>query len=106
MAKKKKSTKKTPTFEEQMTTLEEIADELESGELGLEQAIARYEEGVKCYRRCHKILAEAEKKVEVLTRAADGGLEARPFDEEEAPVAEDDDAAEDDDEDDDGESLF
>lgn len=73
MAKKKQS------FEEMMAKLEEIATELESGDLPLEKAIERYEEGVGCYKECHRILAGAEKKVELLTKSADDGLEAEPF---------------------------
>ena len=81
MAKKKKKTDKQPSFEQLMERLEEIAGELEGGELGLENAITRYEEGVKCYKQCHKILSCAEKKVEILTRASSGDLEAQPFEE-------------------------
>ncbi len=81
MAKRTKKTEKQPSFEELMERLEEIAGELEAGELGLEKAIARYEEGVKCYGQCHKILSSAEKKVEILTRASSGELEAQPFEE-------------------------
>ena len=75
----KKKTEKQPSFEKLMERLEEIAGELEAGELGLEKAITRYEEGVKCYKHCHKILSSAEKKVEILTRASGGELEAQPF---------------------------
>lgn len=82
MGKKKKETLEQPSFEELMGRLEEIATELESGELGLEKAIARYEEGVTCYKLCHRILTGAEKKVEILTRKGDGELEAEPFEEE------------------------
>ena len=82
MGKKKKTTEEQPSFEKLMERLEEIATELESGELGLETAIERYEEGVRCYKLCHRILTGAEKKVEILTRKADGELEAEPFEEE------------------------
>jgi exodeoxyribonuclease VII small subunit len=82
MGKKKKETQEQPSFEELMGRLEEIATELESGELGLEKAIERYEEGVTCYKLCHRILTGAEKKVEILTRKGDGELEAEPFEEE------------------------
>lgn len=96
---KKKTSEKGPTFEEQMTRLEEIAAELESGELGLEKAIERYEEGVKRYRECHKILSSAEKKVEILTRNTKGDLEAKPFEAEEADETNEDDADDDEEED-------
>ena len=92
MAKKKTKTEKQPSFEELMTRLEEIAGELESGELGLEKAIGRYEEGVKCYKQCHSILSSAEKKVEILTHRQNGELRAEPFEDadEEGDTPEDD----------------
>ena len=93
MARKKKTGEKQSSFEELMERLEDIAGELESGELGLEKAIARYEEGVKCYQQCHKILSDAEKKVEILTRGETGELEAVPF--EGATDADADEASED-----------
>ena len=92
---KKKADDKAPSFEEMMQKLEEIAGELESGELPLEKAIERYEEGVRCYKECHRILAGAEKKVELLTKSADGELEAEPFEEEEAEASADEGEADD-----------
>jgi exodeoxyribonuclease VII small subunit len=86
---KKKSDEKPLSFEQMMSRLEEITAELESGDLPLEKAIERYEEGVKCYRECHRILAGAEKKVEILTKSADGSLDAEPFEEEVAQASED-----------------
>ena len=85
---KKRPDEKQPSFEQMMSRLEEITAELESGELPLEQAIERYEEGVTCYKECHRILAGAEKKVEILTKSADGTLEAEPFEEESAEASE------------------
>ncbi|HUW58734.1 MAG TPA: exodeoxyribonuclease VII small subunit [Planctomycetota bacterium] len=95
MARKKKTGEKQSSFEELMERLEDIAGELESGELGLEKAIARYEEGVKCYQQCHKILSDAEKKVEILTRGETGELEAVPFEGAAAADADADEASED-----------
>ena len=69
MGKKKKPDGTQPTFEEMLARLQEIADQLESGQLPLEKAIERYEEGVTCYKECHRILTGAEKKVEILTKA-------------------------------------
>lgn len=101
MAKKKKDESQ-PGFEQMMARLDEIAGELESGDLPLEKAIERYEEGVACYKECHRILAGAEKKVELLTKAADGSLEAEPFEggEEESSADEKDEKDESDDADD------
>jgi exodeoxyribonuclease VII small subunit len=108
MAKRKSRKDKEPSFEDLMDGLEEIAAELESGELGLEKAIARYEEGVKTYRRCHKILTDAEKKVEVLTRDQDGTLQTVPFgdDVEEGEASEANETAPVEDEEDADDSLF
>ena len=105
---KKKKTDKQPSFEELMARLEEIAGELEAGELGLEKAITRYEEGVKCYKQCHTILSSAEKKVEILTRASSGELEAQPFGEavEGAESADESEKDEGPEGEDDGTSLF
>ena len=65
-------------FEKALSDLEKIVEELESGELSLDEALKRYEEGVKLSRSCAKKLSEAEKKIEVLTDALTqlGGAEA------------------------------
>ena len=56
-------------FEKALSELEKIVEQLESGELALDEALKRYEEGVKLSRICTKKLTEAEKKIEVLTNA-------------------------------------
>ncbi len=53
-------------FESAMKRLEEIVEELEGGELSLEDSIARYEEGVKLSRALTARLDEAEKRIERL----------------------------------------
>src|SRR5262245_16059470 len=53
-------------FEESMDRLEKIVAELESGELSLEDSIARYEEGMKLQRRLTEVLNQAEKRIERL----------------------------------------
>ncbi len=58
-------------FEESMKRLETVVDELESGELSLEDSIARYEEGVKLSRRLTQTLDAAEKRIERLVEAGD-----------------------------------
>lgn len=66
------------SFEEEMAAIEAIVAELERGELGLEDAIRRYEEGIGTVRRCLRILDAAEARIEVL--AQEGGEPAfRPF---------------------------
>ncbi|MBN1418364.1 MAG: exodeoxyribonuclease VII small subunit [Planctomycetes bacterium] len=66
------------SFEEEMAALEAIVADLERGELGLEEAIRRYEEGIGIVRRCLGILETAEGRIEVLAR--EGGEPVfRPF---------------------------
>lgn len=64
------------SFENALERLEAIVDELERGELPLEQALAAFEEGVGLSRRCAETLEAAERRIEVLA-GADGAT--RPF---------------------------
>ena len=70
-------------FEAALARLEEIVSSLESGELGLEQSLKLFEEGVKLARVCNARLEEAERKVEVLLKDKNGKVIAKPFEEEE-----------------------
>jgi len=74
-------------FEKALERLSEIVGELESGDVSLENALKKYEEGVKLSHACQKQLVSAEKKIEVLTRKLDGEFvtEALDSDEEGAP---------------------
>jgi len=67
-------------FEEMMKRLEEIVDDLESGEMSVEQSLKKYEEGVKLLKLCRKRLDETKRKVEVLVKK-DGKLEVEPLEE-------------------------
>ncbi len=70
-----------PTFEDALKRLEEIVGQLEAGQLGLEQSLARYEEGVKLLRRCYELLQRAERRIELLTGVdASGRPITQPFD--------------------------
>jgi exodeoxyribonuclease VII small subunit len=53
-------------FETQLTELESIVEQLESGELPLEDALKVFEKGVKLSRQCQQLLSEAEQKVTIL----------------------------------------
>jgi len=66
-------------FESNLKQLEEIVSKLEGGELTLDQAMELFEEGVKLSRFCNAKLEEAEQKVEVLIKSADGTLVETPF---------------------------
>ena len=82
-----------PGFEKDLEQLEQIVGALEEGGLSLDDSLQRFEEGIKLARRCEKALSEAEKKIEILTKNADGSLSAEPFgdqdDEPEEEAAED-----------------
>jgi len=66
-------------FEKDLEKLEQVVEALETGGLSLDDALKRFEEGIKLARRCEKALGEAEKKIEVLTKDAQGDLVAEPF---------------------------
>jgi exodeoxyribonuclease VII small subunit len=69
-------------FEDALTRLEEIVEKLEEGDLPLEESLSAFEEGIKLSRVCAKLLNEAERKVEILTKGEDGQLITEPFEEE------------------------
>jgi exodeoxyribonuclease VII small subunit len=69
-------------FEAALSRLEEIVSSLESGELGLEQSLKLFEEGVKLARVCNTRLEEAERKVEILLKDKSGKMTSKPFEEE------------------------
>jgi exodeoxyribonuclease VII small subunit len=72
------SAKKTINLEKALADLEGIVDELESGDLPLEKAMKKFEEGIKLTRNCQAALKEAEQKVEILLKSA-GGEELEDF---------------------------
>lgn len=88
MSKKKltrpESPEDAPSFEVCLFELEAIVAELESGKLGLADALARYEQGVKHLKSCHGLLDRAERRIELLSGIdADGKPITKPFDEQE-----------------------
>ena len=71
-------------FEDALKALEKIVEELEKGNLSLDVSLKRYEEGVKLAQQLSKRLEQAQKRVEVLMRGADGKLESKAFESDEA----------------------
>jgi len=68
------------TFEQALAELERIVRELEDGKTGLEESLARYEEGVGLLRRCYGQLRQAEQRiVELLGVDGDGQILVKPF---------------------------
>lgn len=74
MPTEKTPTEKTPspTFDQRLARLEALVHDLESGDLGLEPAIERYQEGVALLRECRALLDGYKRRVEELTEG--GGL--------------------------------
>ena len=72
---------KAKDFESALKSLEEIVVQLEGGDMTLDRALELFEEGIKISRFCNSKLEEAERKVEVLTKTADGALKEEPFSE-------------------------
>jgi exodeoxyribonuclease VII small subunit len=68
-----------PTFEEALARLETIVRELEEADLPLERSLIVFEEGVRLSRLLHERLNEAERKVEILMKNADGEKVPVPF---------------------------
>ena len=58
--------KNTQSIESRLTELEAILEELESGDLDLDQALKKFEQGVKLSRECQKTLEDAELKIKIL----------------------------------------
>ena len=67
-------------FEQALADLDHIVRDLEDGQTGLEQALARYEQGVALLRRCYGQLKDAEQKIVELTGCDENGNPVtRPF---------------------------
>lgn len=73
-----------PSFDDGLDRLETLVQQLESGNLSLEEALARFEEGVQLSQGLQKQLAEAQRKVEVLKAGLGGEYRAEPLDESKA----------------------
>jgi exodeoxyribonuclease VII small subunit len=63
------------TFEKSLEELEFIVKKLEEGEMPLEESLEIFERGVKLARECKEKLVAAERRIEVLSKSADGSFE-------------------------------
>lgn len=69
---------KTASFEHSLETLEQLVQQMDSGELSLEESLALFEKGIKLIRQCQDQLQTAEQKVQVLLENNDE-LQVQPF---------------------------
>ena len=65
------------SFEQSMAELEKIVAAIESGEVGLAEALTQYEQGIGLISHCQKILGEAEQKIAKLSKGLDGQLQEK-----------------------------
>lgn len=67
-------------FETSLAELETIVGRLENGDLPLEESLELFEQGIKLSRECRTRLTNAERRIEILMKDADGELTAAEFD--------------------------
>ena len=77
MAQKEQQNKK---FEVALEELEGMVEQLETGELALEESLAAFERGVGLVKYCNQKLTDVEKKVELLLKDKEGKLQFRALD--------------------------
>ena len=70
------------SFEDALRELEQILSEIESGNVGLEESLAKYERGNFLIHHCRGVLNGAEKQIELLSKGPDGEVKAEPIDDE------------------------
>jgi exodeoxyribonuclease VII small subunit len=70
------------TFEQAMKQLEQIVQDLESGDMPLEKAIKKFEEGIQLSKYCGGKLDESEKRITILMKDGAGDVSDMPFEHE------------------------
>lgn len=82
----KKTEAKGQSFETSLAALEKIVRDLERGDLPLEESLQLFENGVKLSRECQERLSQAERRIEVLLRDAEGRPVVSAFEDEESDL--------------------
>ena len=78
------------SYEAALQDIERIVEQLESGELSLEDSLAIFEKGVGLTKYCYQKLDEVEKKIEILTKDGEGKLQLKRFETAEDKFGDDD----------------
>jgi exodeoxyribonuclease VII small subunit len=73
-------TKKTESFEQALEKLEKLVQQLESGEIGLENSMKKFEEGQELIKFCLSKLNKAESQVKILEKDQEGHFQVNLFD--------------------------
>lgn len=76
-------------FEEAIKKLEKIVSDLEKGELSLDDALKKYQEGIEMSRVCTQKLESAKKKIDLLSKNKKGEFELKPFEDKSSDKQED-----------------
>ncbi len=66
-------------FEEALKKLEKIVEELEAGELTLDESLKKFKDGIELTSFCNKKLDDAEKKISILVEDSEGRISEKPF---------------------------
>jgi exodeoxyribonuclease VII small subunit len=67
------------TFEQSLKELEKIVQELESGDLPLEEAVKKFEQGIQLSKFCSEKLDETERRITMLVKNSQGDISEQPF---------------------------
>ena len=67
------------SFEESLNEHEKVAQDIEKGDLSLEEAIKQFEKGIKLSKECSEKLDNAEKRINILVQNANGELTEEKF---------------------------
>jgi exodeoxyribonuclease VII small subunit len=73
-----------PTFEKALTDLEKILQELESGDLPLEKAIKKFEQGMALSKFCEKTLDETERRISLIIKGENDEIALASFEDPES----------------------
>ncbi len=69
------------SFEKALEKLEKVVEELEAGDLSLDDSLKKYEEGIKLARACQQKLDKAKQRIEELEKDASGKFKKKTFQE-------------------------
>jgi exodeoxyribonuclease VII small subunit len=69
------------SFEKALEKLEKVVEELEAGDLSLDDSLKKYEEGIKLARACQGKLDKAKQRIEELEKDASGKFKKKTFQE-------------------------
>lgn len=92
--KKSQDSKSDISFEDALVELQQIVSDLETGSLGLDESLTRFEQGMGLLKECHQLLEQAEKRVQILTGVdADGEPLTEDFDDQRSDAQSDADTS-------------